>query len=84
MTLLDDYSMARGAMHGQIVTSLDECGTARQVHITGRSRHGQRSTAQHSTAGWARHGRDMAPSSGFSRAQPKALLPALQSTTDLA
>lgn len=32
--------------------------------------------AQHSTAGWARHGRDLAPSSGFSRAQPKALLQA--------
>lgn len=43
VTLLDDYSMARGVMHGQIVTSLDERGTARQVHITGR--------AQHSTAG---------------------------------
>lgn len=48
LTLLDDYSMVRGVMHGQIVTSLDERGTARQVHIIGRSRHAR--GAQHSTA----------------------------------
>lgn len=77
VTLLDDYSVARGAMHGWIMASLDECGTARQV------RHHRTITAwpgEHSTASRVRHGRDLAPSSGFSRAQPKALLPALQSS----
>lgn len=77
VTLLDDYSTARGAMHGQIMASLDECGMARQV------RHHRTITAwpgEHSTAGRVRHGWDLAPSSGFSRAQPKALLPALQSS----
>lgn len=76
VTLLDDYSVARGAMHGWIMASLDECGVARQV------RHHWTITAwpgEHSTAGRVRHGRDLAPSSGFSGAQPKALLPALQS-----
>lgn len=46
MTLLDDYSMARGAPHGRVMASLDEYGMARRVRHYRTVTRGRMSTAQ--------------------------------------